>query len=1000
MLVCRANEGSVLSYYKVDGEKGSVIQKTVIKRMICSFDTVNYTAMEQKRNEKNCVAAVLETDVGKAPFYQVYYAKPYGFWQESNLIFTGTVYPFLGREPQFALTAKMKAGNQKISLKRGINGPGRVPVQSYGLCIHTHIPDTADYRNYQETNGTVYYVSEVQYLIYVDFGVRDFPEIFLSMQLFCIGISYQLSISFGEEGLSFVSVTGLLSELLGSEFLVKLKQSLGTFGKLSLYQLGFVMQGELFASEPAAVLVDVGINDWQTPFSFLYAKQAGVRVILSMWSGEPSWEMVLYGSFRLFQKLVLKGQVILPYMEFQAELCEDVEKEKIELREAIPAGLFPQGAFYLTSVRACGNFLQGDYFCEVSINPEEYLSFSVGKLRFAMKYIYGSIGYQKGDSRYQIAGAAEFASGQDSFTIGLSASYEKEEWKFEGELSQGEISVAGLAELVTGYRPPVTLDITELYLIYATSGAFLFLCEVEQDFYLFGNEKLAVKVRAQIENTEEKKESYLVQLVGSLSFQEFLIMVKVCLKTEKEEDTSYEFLVQFRELYAKAVYQENKLLVTLEHITIGGLLTMLFQTILPNVSFRLPSPWDVLNRIGFEKMELQYDLDTEEIQVSLDLDIELLILHLTKITFCYRKTEGKRSFFIRIYFESLSGADEEGVREWDAFGNEPVPSINGDSEQVFRLNYFGLSHHVDLGSPLGDAPMQEILEEIRQKIRPKKGMPDISYSRDTGWFIGTDFLVMESIRLCMIFYDPVIYGAQLEVMNNKVLPLKGLNITFYYRKAVLDVGVFYVDVIFPDRLRSFDVGAFSILLPRIRAWIYTNGQFKFDFGFPKDGDFSQSAGISMGYYFGKGGFYIGWLDGNTSGQVPEVSNGYFSPVIELGIGVLIGIGKSINTGVLKLKAELSLRAVFEGVFAQFHEKGTEDTAMYYKCSSLVVLAGELSGEVDFFVVKAGFSLSVYLAAAVCLEACESCELQIEAYIKVSAYIKILFVKLSFSFSFH
>lgn len=996
----RANEGSILSYYKIDGVECSVVQGTIIQRLICSFDTVNYTAMEHKRNEKNCVGVVMETDVREAPFYRVYHAKPYEFWKESNLIFSGTVYPFLGREPQFAVTAKMKAGNQKISLKRGKNSLGRVPVQSYGLCIHTHIPDTADYRNYQEANDTVYYVSEVQYLIYVDFGVEDFPEIFLSMQLFCIGISYQISISFGEEGLSLASLTGLLSDLLGSEFLVKLKQSLGVLGKLSLYQLGFVMGGELFASEPVAVLVDVGINDWQTPFSFLYAKQAGVRIILSMWSGEPSWEMVLYGSFRLFQRLVLQGQVILPYMEFQAELCEDVEKEKIALREAIPTELFSQGAFYLTSVRAYGNFLQGDYFCEVSINPEEYLSFSVGKLRFAMKYIDGYIGYQKGELRYRIAGAAEFASGQDLFAIGLSASYEKEEWKFEGELSQGAISVAGLAELVTGYRPPIMLDITRLYLSYTTSGVFLFLCEVEQDFYLFDNEKLAVKVSARLENTAEKKETYSVQLVGSLSFQEFLIMVMVHFQTEKEEDTLYEFFVQFREIYARAVYQENKLFVTLEHITIGGLLTMLFQTILPNVSFRLPSPWDVLNRIGFDKMELQYDLDTEEIQVSLELDIELLILHLTKIAFCYRKIEGKRSFFIQIYFQSLLEADEEGVREWDAFGNEPVPSINGDTEQVFSLNYFGLSHHVDLGSPSGDAPMQKILEEIRQKIRPESGMPEISYSGDTGWFIGADFILMESIRLCMLFYDPVIYGAQLEVMNDKVFPLKGLNITFYYRKATPDVGVFYVDVIFPDRLRSFDVGAFSISLPRIQAWIYTNGQFKFDFGFPKNGDFSQSAGISMGYYYGKGGFYIGWLDGNTSKQVPEVSNGYFSPVLELGVGILIGIGKSMNIGILKLKAELGLRAVFEGVFAQFHEKETEETAMYYKCSALVVIAGELSGEVNFVIIKAGFQLSVYLAVAVYLEACEPCKLQIEAYIKVSAYIKILFVKLSFSFSFH
>ena len=58
-------------------------------------------------------------------------------------------------------------------------------------------------------------------------------------------------------------------------------------------------------------------------------------------------------------------------------------------------------------------------------------------------------------------------------------------------------------------------------------------------------------------------------------------------------------------------------------------------------------------------------------------------------------------------------------------------------------------------------------------------------------------------------------------------------------------------------------------------------------------------------FVGYGGFYFALLNGSTSKQVPTISNGYFSPVIEFGLGLQVGVGKTIDKGVLKAGATLT-----------------------------------------------------------------------------------------------
>src|SRR5689334_20312704 len=99
-------------------------------------------------------------------------------------------------------------------------------------------------------------------------------------------------------------------------------------------------------------------------------------------------------------------------------------------------------------------------------------------------------------------------------------------------------------------------------------------------------------------------------------------------------------------------------------------------------------------------------------------------------------------------------------------------------------------------------------------------------------------------------------------------------------------------------MRTLQLGAASLTLPIIDIDIYTNGNFRVDLGFPKGLDFSRSASLQLFPFVGYGGFYFAVLSGATSSRVPVISNGSFSPVLEFGIGLSLGVGKTFQAGIL------------------------------------------------------------------------------------------------------
>lgn len=769
------------------------------------------------------------------------------------------------------------------------------------------------------------------------------------------------------------------------------------------------------------------------------------ELVATMYDFGYIWYLKLFPFWRSFYGLPVLTRIYESSQMLSVEtahpLGEPIEEEKTDLEGWAPGfGYLPgqprphregsqnASSLKVTHFKGEGSLEDKTFFLELTVDTSSVLTFSIGEFQVSLKEITGYINYTPQNTGIGISGTLRMGfTDTESFELFLAGAYESGEtegkgiWSFEAGLLNGVVSLTDIVNRIMGWKAAFDLEVTAFHVFYSNTGAYAVLCAVSTRFPLFGGTmEIAVSAEVSKRSPDQKAE---VMLSGEAAIQYFLFQVTVYLHADSGR--SYRFLLEFDELLVTAVYEvpgnlltegaaeEQKggtLTVTLKNFTIGSLIHALFTVLRPNENFKLPKPWDILNRIGFPELKIVYHVDTKDIEVTLPVHIDLLILSVDEVGFTYqnRKDEKEERFNILIRYHSLlplddsedRPADSEGQFLWDALHSPAPGPVAEGSRKKFYLKYFGIGRHIDLGlDKAEDMPLSGILDICRKNVNEEGDVPSNKYNEEYGWYVGAQFTVLEFLDVSLLFYDPVIYGMQAVVLNNDIVPLKGLDLTIYYRKVTEDIGLFYLNAGLPDCIRHMEFGMISITLPSIEVWVYTNGNFKINFGFPENGDFSGCFALSYGIFYGRGGFYFGYLNGDTSSNVPAVANGYFDPVIELGIGITVGVGKSFSLGILKLRAQLEVTGIFEGVFAKFHSRDGAVTGMYYRCSGTAIIAGEISGEVNFLIIRAGFRIHARAAIAASLESGEPTVLAIEASFGVSAYVKIWIFKISFSFSF-
>lgn len=350
---------------------------------------------------------------------------------------------------------------------------------------------------------------------------------------------------------------------------------------------------------------------------------------------------------------------------------------------------------------------------------------------------------------------------------------------------------------------------------------------------------------------------------------------------------------------------------------------------------------------------------------------------------------------------------------------------------IVHLDYLGIGHRVQI-SP-GDTEqrllttVESVIDVMRNDFIPQQTGDKLQeqlaklYNPEAGMLIGVDITLFQVVRLAFVFAEAnEMYGALIGFVDKAPSFLKGFQFQILYKKITDDIGVYQMVLKLPDYLRQFELGAASITLPIIGIDIYTNGNFKLNFGFPVNANFANSFSIQMMAgpvpILGFAGFYFSYLSGATSTLVPVFktdSTAKWDPVMEFGIGLSVGIGKTIEKGPLRAGVSVSIVVILEGALAWYQPPGGAtvstlgDPPDWYRVKGQAGLVAQLYGIVDFGIIKLGIEVNASATFLFVFESYKDTTLGVilSVSVRVSVVIgsfkifgKRITIEISFSFS--
>jgi len=466
-----------------------------------------------------------------------------------------------------------------------------------------------------------------------------------------------------------------------------------------------------------------------------------------------------------------------------------------------------------------------------------------------------------------------------------------------------------------------------------------------------------------------------------------------------------------QQLDPKTNQKQTILTIRLGDLSLGEILDYLISLAVPGGNRRLSTPWDVLYQVNFKNLSLKVNLTTSEVALNYAIGLDLGFAQFTSIGLRYLNVNGEG----RVYFELVGqflgqpfGGGNGEPLSWDVV-NSDAPAVPGKGASLLDLRYLGFGQHLALPVPVAKLDtVEKVLAALRADLKPVTGSGNpltdpatvaLRYDGNSNWLFGLDATILDTVTLSAVFFDPTLYGGVIALAGERAGGLAGLRFELLYRKITEDIGELSADLRVPDMFRHLEFGSVSVTLGLIHVDIYTNGNFRVDLGFPHNQDFSRSFAVEVFPFTGAGGFYFAYLTGATSQRVPPITNGAFSPVIEAGLGLAVGLGKTFQAGPLKAGLKVEVYGIFEGVFAPFnpYDRAT-GSDNYYWVQGIAGIVGTLYGSVDFVVIKAEVSIVARAQVTFVLEAHRPSLVELKVSVTAKAKIKIIFITVHFSFS--
>jgi hypothetical protein len=251
----------------------------------------------------------------------------------------------------------------------------------------------------------------------------------------------------------------------------------------------------------------------------------------------------------------------------------------------------------------------------------------------------------------------------------------------------------------------------------------------------------------------------------------------------------------------------------------------------------------------------------------------------------------------------------------------------------------------------------------------------LRYAPEHEWTVFFDTAIAEFLNLQFAARDPDLYGIHVGIKQLQI------DLDILYRKLSEDLGVYSIEFVPPDFLRTIDVGAVTIVLPAIGVDIYTDGGFRIDLGFPYNHNWARSFVAEVIPFTGSAGIYYAQISGLGSRLIPAPKDTTYeyNPVIEAGFSGSFGLGKTLNGGIFRAQVKLEIYSMLEGSHGTLRTKPKRGKKAAVKtrtdlkpADSFVALRGTLGihghveGVVDFGITKARAWVDLYVEMVITL----------------------------------
>ncbi|HEY8096261.1 MAG TPA: hypothetical protein VIE65_09275, partial [Methylobacter sp.] len=522
----------------------------------------------------------------------------------------------------------------------------------------------------------------------------------------------------------------------------------------------------------------------------------------------------------------------------------------------------------------------------------------------------------------------------------------------------------------------------------------------------------------------------------------------------KNKDDYRYFLSLSEYLTGEYVHDDKTKMATVTikfgNVSVGDIVALMLSWATPGGPRSLSAPWDILNSIPLNNLAIVVtipDDKTKRNTISIDypadgnLGLNFGIFTLNGLKFTYQpKIEDPKKYEVIVELDGkfITG---DSIPSWDATDPNSAPVPAGSGNKYLDIRLLALGQHVTVEGYESFTSVEDAINAMRSLEPPKddnsipvsanptKGQP--KFDPKSNWLIGMNFGVLrfggdESVNggegkqlalaneskagymldLSIIFNDPNLYALRFALDGPVAKTLAGLAFEIMYKKVSDSIGMYQAKLTLPNAVRQLQFGVCGITLPNFGVQIYTNGDFLVDIGFPYNNDFTVSFAVQIQAgpipLIGAGGIYFGKLSSATTSLVPLTKNGAFNPVIALGVGLQVGLGKDINIGIMQAGFSLTVFGIIEGVYAAYNPFDGSEASDFFMIKGTLGVIGRLYGTVNFVIISADFEVVVKVYVMASYQSYGSMPISIVASVDIKLTVKISLgfftIKIRLSFS--